>query len=82
MHLYDSLVEDGKLRKDDFQRSVTDKLQVLHNQVAAYQPPDIPEPVEYTNIINRWRNKPAAPTVPPIPPEGVPSCFRSVCHIA
>lgn len=67
---YDTLVAQGTLRKDDFQRGVTEKLQRLYDNVAAYAPPDIPEPVEYSNLLQKWRGVPSSPTVPPIPCSG------------
>lgn len=75
---YDNLVKQGTLRKDDFQRSVAEKLQDLYTAVTTYEPPSIPEPVEYSNIINRWRGVPASPSVPPIPEHGLQRCGSSL----
>jgi hypothetical protein len=68
--LYDEQVKSGRLRNDDFQRSVVAKLDGLHNQLATYDPPDIPKVIEYSSWLDRLRGKPAHQEVPPIPDHG------------
>ena len=69
---YDELVRDGTLRDDDFQRSVVSMLQKLHDDIEAYEPPDIPEPkMESRSFFSRFQTPtPTIPTIPDNVPKG------------
>lgn len=43
-HRYEQLVKDKKIRSDDHQQRIIDKLQRLYSQLESYNPPNVPEP--------------------------------------
>lgn len=44
IHEYSKLVEAGKLRADDYQTQIIQKLQALHDALALYDPPPLTDP--------------------------------------
>jgi hypothetical protein len=50
IHEYDKLVEAGKLRSDDYQTQIIQKLQALHDALALYDPPPSAGPPSLVRI--------------------------------
>lgn len=50
MHEYNELVEAGKLRSDDYQTQIIQKLQALHDALALYDPPPSAGPPSLVRI--------------------------------
>ena len=50
MHEYNKLVEAGKLRSDDYQTQIIQKLQALHDALALYDPPPSAGPPSLVRI--------------------------------
>lgn len=50
MHEYNKLVEAGKLRSDDYQTQIIQKLQTLHDALALYDPPPSAAPPSLVRI--------------------------------
>jgi hypothetical protein len=50
MHEYNKLVEAGKLRSDDYQTQIIQKLQALHDALALYDPPPSTGPPSLVRI--------------------------------
>jgi hypothetical protein len=50
MHEYNKLVEAGKLRSDDYQTQIIQKLQALHNALVLYDPPPSAGPPSLVRI--------------------------------
>ena len=69
---YDELVQAGTLRDDEFQRGVVGMLQELHDEIEAYEPPDIPDPkLESRSFFSRFQSPtPTIPTIPDNVPKG------------
>lgn len=44
LQMYDERVKSGRLRNDEYQRGILTSMEHLHSQLAAYTPPDVPEP--------------------------------------
>ncbi|KAF8494231.1 AFG1-like ATPase [Russula emetica] len=55
MHEYNKLVGAGKLRSDDYQTQIIQKLQALHDALALYDPPPSPGPL---SLLSRLFSRP------------------------
>lgn len=49
--LYEQKIRDGLLRPDEYQKTVVAKLQALFDQLATFEPPPIPDPIEYKSAV-------------------------------
>lgn len=49
--LYEQKIRDGLLRPDEYQKTVVAKLQALFDQLATFEPPPIPDPIEYKSVV-------------------------------
>ncbi|EPQ59175.1 AFG1-like ATPase [Gloeophyllum trabeum ATCC 11539] len=70
---YHTLVQKGALKKDDHQTRIIQKLQKLHDQLANYEPPPVPEVHPKGSLLSRLFRRDDEPEVPvAIPPDQVP----------
>jgi len=53
--LYEEKVKAGILREDEYQRTVVAKLQSLHDELMDFNPPPVPEPIEYASMVSHIR---------------------------
>lgn len=70
---YNELVASGLIQDDEYQRGIVSRLQSMHDDLEAYEPPAIPEGTDApTSFFSKlFASKSSAPAIPPNVPKGL-----------